>query len=68
MEWQASWDGPLQRYLPHFDGLLGDVRTRRTFEESIKGSMAAGTLICQRIAACSPLLSKARMESNAFSA
>ncbi len=25
MEWQASWDGPLQRYLQHFDGLLEEV-------------------------------------------
>ena len=60
MEWQSSWEGPLQRYLQRFDGLLGDVRTRRTFQESIKGIMAAGTLICQRIAACSPLLSQAK--------
>jgi hypothetical protein len=29
-------------------------------QASIKGIMAAGTLICQRIAACSPLLSKAK--------
>ena len=56
MEWQASWEGPLQSYLQRFDGLLRDARTRRTFQESIKGIMAAGTLICQRIAACSPLL------------
>ena len=57
MEWQASWEGPLQSYLQRFDGLLRDARTRRTFQESIKGIMAAGTLICQRIAACSPRLS-----------
>jgi hypothetical protein len=60
MEWQANWEGPLQSYLQRFDGLLLDARTRRTFQESIKGIMAAGTLICQRIAACSPLLSKAK--------
>lgn len=60
MEWQANWEGPLQSYLQRFDGLLGDARTRRTFQESIKGIMAAGSLVCQRIAACSPLLSKAR--------
>ncbi len=60
MEWQANWEGPLQSYLQRFDGLLGDARTRRTFQASIKGIMAAGTLICQRIAACSPLLSKAK--------
>ena len=60
MEWQANWEGPLQGYLQRFDGLLKDARTRRTFQESIKGIMAAGTLICQRIAVCSPLLSKAK--------
>jgi hypothetical protein len=51
MEWQAKWEGPLQSYLRRFDGLLGDARTRRTFQASIKGILAAGTLICQRIAA-----------------
>src|SRR5947209_18993376 len=60
MELQANWAGPLQGYLQRFDGLLGDARTRRTFQESIKGIMTAGTLICQRIATCSPLLSKAK--------
>jgi hypothetical protein len=56
MEWQASWEGPLQSYLQRFDGLLLDARTRRTFQASIKGIMAAGTLICQRLAACSAML------------
>jgi threonine synthase len=56
MEWQASWEEPLQSYLQRFDGLIKDARTRKTFQESIKGIMAAGTLICQRIAACSAML------------
>ncbi len=60
MEWQSSWDGPLQRYLQRFDGLLGDTRTRRTFQAGITGILAAGTLICQRIAACSGELSQAK--------
>ena len=60
MEWQAKWEEPLQSYLQHFDGLLRDVRTRRTFQASIKGILAAGTLICQRIAACSGELSRAK--------
>src|SRR5258707_6381768 len=59
MEWQSSWEGPLQRYLQRFDGLLGDTRTRRTFQAGITGILAAGTLICQRIAACSGELSQA---------
>ena len=56
MEWQASWEGPWQSYLKRFDGLIKDARTRRTFQESIKGIMAAGTLVCQRMAACSAML------------
>ncbi len=60
MEWQAKWEEPLQNYLQHFDGLLGDGRTRRTFQASMKGILAAGTLICQRIAACSAELSHAK--------
>ncbi len=60
MEWQAKWEEPLESYLQRFDGLLGDVRTRRTFQASIKGILAAGTLICQRIAACSAELSRVK--------
>ncbi len=60
MEWQANWEEPLQNYLQHFDGLFLDGRTRRTFQASIKGILAAGTLICQRIAACSAELSHAK--------
>src|SRR5579863_619931 len=60
MEWQASWEESLESYLQHFDGLLGDKRTRRTFQASITGILAAGTLICQRIAACSAELSRAK--------
>jgi len=56
MEWQANWEGPRPRYVQRFDGLLLDARTRRTFQASSKGIMAAGTLICQRIAACSAML------------
>ena len=48
--------GPRPRYVQRFDGLLLDARTRRTFQASSKGIMAAGTLICQRIAACSAML------------
>ena len=60
MEWQAKWEEPLQSYLQRFDGLLGDVRTRRRFQASIKGILAAGTLICQRITVCSAELSRAK--------
>ncbi len=60
MECQTTWEDPLQRSLQRFDGLIKDERTRRTFQESVKGIMTAGTLICQRMAACSPRLSKAK--------
>ncbi len=60
MEWQANWEDPWQNYLQHFDRLLRDAHTRRTFQASIKGILGAGTLICQRIAACSAELSHAK--------
>jgi hypothetical protein len=56
MEWQANWEGPLQSYVQRFDGLLLDARTRRTFQAGIQGIIVAGTLVCQRIAACSAML------------
>jgi hypothetical protein len=67
MEWQAKWEEPRPRYLQRFDGLLGDGRTRRTFQASIKGILAAGTLICQRIAPVQPSFPEPRMEPNASS-
>ncbi len=60
MEWQPSWEEPRPRYLQRFDGLLGDVQTRRTFQESIKGILAAGRH-CPGIfpvAPCSPCRNK----------
>jgi len=56
MTGQASLTG----YLSHFDGLMGDERTRQTFREIIRGIINAGSLVCQRIAAHSSLLSKAK--------
>lgn len=37
---------------------MGDKRTRATFDEIIKGIRGAGSVVCQRIAAHSPLLSQ----------
>ena len=54
MEWQATWEDPCTAYLAHFHGLIGDVRTRSTFTETVKGIVTAGSLVCQRIAAHSP--------------
>jgi hypothetical protein len=56
MAWEASWESPFADYLRHFDGLIGDRRTGVTFRETIKGIIAAGSLICQRIATHSPVL------------
>ncbi len=59
MEWHATWDDPFTAYLIQFDSLLGDARTRTTLTETVKGIIAAGSLVCQRIAACSPVLAAA---------
>jgi len=55
MAWNASWESPLAAYLGSFDELIGDRRTGFTFRETIKGIIASGSLICQRIAAHSQL-------------
>src|ERR671932_933124 len=55
MDWQATWDDPFTTYLQTFDSLIGDTRTRTTFSETVKGLVGAGSLICQRIAAHSPV-------------
>jgi hypothetical protein len=59
MEWHAAWTNPFSSYLSLFDSLVGDARTRTTLHETLKGIIAAGSLVCQRIAACSPILSTA---------
>src|ERR1700737_4656957 len=63
MEWKATWDDPLTRYLAPYHELIGDKRTHKTFDEVIKGLMGAGSLICQRIAAHSALLSQGKKGS-----
>ncbi len=55
MEWQATWEDPFVAYLHRFDDLIGDARTRTTFMETVKGIIAAGSLVCQRIATHSPV-------------
>lgn len=47
-------------YLASFDDLMGDQRTRATFRETVKGIIAAGSLVCQRIAAHSALLNQSQ--------
>ena len=47
MEWNTTWEDPLTSYVKHFAGLIGDQRTRKTFGETVKGIIAAGSLICR---------------------
>src|SRR6266516_2379523 len=63
MEWNTTWEDPLTSYVKHFAGLIGDQRTRKTFGESVKGIIGAGSLICQQIAAQSAELSKGKKGS-----
>ncbi len=37
MEWDAKWQDPLTKYLQAFDKFIGDRRTRRTLQETIRG-------------------------------
>ena len=55
----ADW-APLADYLGDFDRLIGDRGTARTFRGIVRGIKNAGSLICQQIAAHSPLLSEAK--------
>jgi len=52
--------GPLAEYLGPFNGLIGDKRTGQTFSEVVRGIINAGSLVCQQIAAHSPVLSAAK--------
>src|SRR5438874_1955048 len=60
MEWDATCNDPLKTYLAPYHQLIGDQRTRTTFDETIRGIMGAGSLICQQIAVHSPVLTKAK--------
>ena len=64
MEWDTTWEDPLTSYVKQFHGLIGDQRTRKTFGEVVKGIIAAGSLLCQKIAAQSAELSKGRAWSS----
>ncbi len=63
MEWNTTWEDPLTSYVRQFDGLIGDQRTRKTFGETMKGIITAGSLICQQIAAQSAELSQGKKGS-----
>ena len=61
MEWKTTWEDPLTSYLKCFAGVIGDQRTHKTFGETVKGLITAGSLICQQIAAASAELSRGRL-------
>lgn len=60
MKLEDDQKGLLPGYLASFDGLIGDKRTGVTYRETVKGIIGAGSLVCQRIAASSATLSKAK--------
>src|SRR3989440_6233261 len=63
MEWDSTWEDPLMSYLKPFHELIGDKRTWKTFGETVKGIIGAGSLICQQIAGQSAELSKGKKGS-----
>lgn len=58
MTWELAWNDPLTAYLEPFDALVGDRRTWTTLTETVRGIIGSGSLICQRIATQSPILSR----------
>jgi hypothetical protein len=57
MELAAEERGLLGEYTGQFEPLMGDKRTQVAFKEIVTGIISAGSLVCQRIAAHSALLS-----------
>lgn len=60
MEWKPTWTDPLTRYVAPYHDLIGDKGTRTTFDETIRGIMGAGSLICQQIAAHAAVLAQGK--------
>ena len=56
MKWELAWNDPFTLYLEPWESLVGDRRTWTTFTETVKGIVASGSLVCQRIATHSPIL------------
>jgi len=60
MELEQTQEALLPGYLASFDHLVGDQRTKVTLCEAVKGIIHAGSLVCQRIANASAVLSAAK--------
>jgi hypothetical protein len=56
MKWELTWNDPLTAYLEPFDAVVGDRRTWITLTETVRGIISSGSLVCQRIAAHTPVL------------
>ena len=54
MELRESEDNALEEYASHYDRLIGDRRTRRTFNAVLQGIIGSESLRCAQIAAFSP--------------
>ena len=54
MELKDGQRDVLEEYLEHFEPLIGDRRTGRTFRAAVRGIIGAETLVAARIAAFSP--------------
>ena len=52
MEWKPTWTDPLTRYVTPYHDLIGDKRTHITFDETIRGILGAGSLICRPDCRC----------------
>ena len=65
MKWELDWNDPFTQYLAPFDRLVGDRRTWTTLTETVRGIIGGGSLVCQRIAAQSPILSQVKKVPNA---
>ena len=60
MKFSATQEGLLGDYLSHFRKLIGDGRTEVAFGGVAEGTINAGSWVCRRIAARSPVLSAAK--------
>ncbi len=54
MELPPGDDDLLSRYLARFTALAGDRRTGLLLAATVRGIIGAESLVCSRIAACSP--------------
>jgi hypothetical protein len=60
MELEQKEADVLASYLAHYDSLIGDTRTKKAFQGTIKGIIGAESLVCARIAVHSPELAASK--------